>query len=83
MLMVAPWSLAMTLGLVVIRDIELRIVRPGMYLCVPLILWIATASTGVIDSLLTSGIASGAVMLCSRPDRIALIRVPTGSPPKQ
>ncbi|MXX34874.1 MAG: hypothetical protein F4107_08205 [Gemmatimonadetes bacterium] len=38
-----------------IRDL---LVRPGMYLCVPLILWIAMARASVIDSLLTSGISA-------------------------
>ena len=38
-----------------IRDL---LVRPGMYLCVPLILWMTTARADRIDSLLTSGVAA-------------------------
>ena len=47
------WRAANVIARSEIRDL---LVRPGMYLCVPLILWIAMARMSVIDSLLTSGI---------------------------
>jgi len=49
------WRAAGAIARSEIRDL---LVRPGMYLCVPLILWTTTASAGAIDSLLTSGIAA-------------------------
>ena len=49
------WKAANAIARSEIRDL---LVRPGMYLCVPLILWITTARVSVIDSLLTSGISA-------------------------
>ena len=50
-----------------IRDL---LIRPGMYLCVPLILWMTTARADRIDTLLTPGISATihyvdmSIMLC-------------------
>ena len=49
------WKAAGAIARNEIRDL---LVRPGMYLCVPLILWMTTARASVIDTLLTSGISA-------------------------
>ena len=53
-----PLGFRRAAGAIARSEIRDLLVRPGMYLCVPLILWIATARASVIDSLLTSGISA-------------------------
>ena len=49
------WKAAAAIARSEVRDL---LVRPGMYLCVPLILWMTTARADRIDTLLTSGVAT-------------------------